>query len=105
MIKAKEPKSIRFKGSPLFYDKGQAGETPHFAEFLFSFKPLGLGTLETFTTETRVCRTKFGILTFIFEDIGLKAEVSSSTVHSYIFDFFYFIFRYQKTPKIGSLCD
>ena len=26
-------KSIRFKGLPLFHDKGQAGETPHFAEF------------------------------------------------------------------------
>ena len=26
-----------FKGLPLFYEKGQAGETPHSAEFLFWF--------------------------------------------------------------------
>ena len=26
-----------FKGLPLFYEKGQAGETPHSAEFLFLF--------------------------------------------------------------------
>ena len=26
---------MRFRGLPLFYEKGQAGETPHSAEFLF----------------------------------------------------------------------
>ena len=26
-----------FKGLPLFYEKGQAGETPHSAEFFFFF--------------------------------------------------------------------
>ena len=29
-----------FKGLPLFYEKGQAGETPHSAEFLFSSKTI-----------------------------------------------------------------
>ena len=32
MIKARESGS---NGLPLFYEKGQAGETPHSAEFLF----------------------------------------------------------------------
>ena len=36
MIKAR---ALRFKGLPLFYEKGQAGETPHSAEFFLQFLP------------------------------------------------------------------